>query len=117
MDNKRKERLTKIAFFFNGFLFLMGGIGLIGEDKIAFGSIQILAGIINLAMLIRFKNETLKDRLNWLILLMNVIVALSVALDYHWAGKQYIQYAWVLAAVMSVVAMVVQWRRAEIGKK
>ncbi|MBX2841590.1 MAG: hypothetical protein KTR26_07445 [Flammeovirgaceae bacterium] len=46
--------------------------------------------------------------------MMNIIVATSVSLDYYLSGKMYIQYAWVLAAVFSLVALIVEFRKRKV---
>ncbi len=109
----RKEKLTRAAFLLNGFLFLMGGVDLVQNEKIVFAAIQLIASLLNFGVLAGFKNEKIKKNLNTLILLMNVVVSLSVGIDYHLSGKSFIQYAWYLAALVSIIALVVQLRKSQ----
>lgn len=106
-----KNKLARIAFALNGSLFLMGGILLAGDDKYAFALIQILAAVLNIAMLLRITNSKTVNKLNYAILIMNVVVCLSIAIDSFMVGKSYIQYAWIIAAVVSFVALLIQVKK------
>ncbi len=105
MALNKKQRLSLITFLLSGFLFILGGITLLEEEKIILGSIQILAGISNIVILV-FKNPSIKGKLEFVILLFNVVVATTVAFDYISEGRKYLQYAWFLAAFLSGVALV-----------
>lgn len=111
----RKEKINQIVFALNSFLFIMGAIDPLSQGKLLFGSIQLLAGIANFAFLLTLKKEKTNLWLNRLVLLMNVIVAISVGLDQMAAGKQYIQYVWFLAALASLIALIVQLRREKVA--
>ena len=113
---EQKARLTKIVFGLNGVLFLLGGITLLEEAKVVLALIQLIAAITNLAMLPRFIPEARKVYLSIIVLIMNVVVNASIFYDYLMAGKQYIQYVWLLAALLSVVALVVIVRRGRHGR-
>ncbi|MCB0628586.1 MAG: hypothetical protein R2824_25730 [Saprospiraceae bacterium] len=109
--------MIRAAFILNGGLYLLGMSGLISDGKWLFAGLYLLAGLANLAMLIRFKEERLKNGLNFFILFLNVVVAFYTAVDYHLSGKQYVQYAWVLAGLMSVVALVIQYRKRKYASE
>lgn len=118
MEQQRKARLVRAASLINGVLFLMGGIQLMGEDKLLYGTLQLLAAMLNLAMLVPFKNDGVKQKLNLAILFMNIVVSLSVAINYQRSGSSYIQYAWAAATVMAAFAFGVQLKRiTSRGKK
>lgn len=105
MALNKRQRLSLITFLISGFLFILGGITLLEDEKIILGSIQILAGISNLVIL-AIRNPSIKTKLELVILLFNVIVAITVAIDYILEGRKYLQYAWFLAAFLSGVALV-----------
>jgi len=109
----KRQRLYIITFLLSGFLFILGGISLLEEKKILLGSIQILAGLCNLIVL-GFKNPLIKNKLELIILLFNIVVAITVALDYVMQGKKYLQYAWLLAAILSGIALL-RMRKQQAG--
>ena len=115
MTVNRKEKINRIVFALNSFLFIMGAIDPLSQGKMLFGGIQLLAGISNFAFLLSLRKEKPNFWLNRLVLLMNVIVAIFVGLDQIAAGKQYIQYAWFFAAFASVVALFIQVRKEKAG--
>lgn len=106
MNSKRKNKFSKIAFLLNGLLFLIAGIGLIKDSKLTLGILQLFAAMINLAMILNFKNEKIKRMLDYAILMMNIVVSLSIAVDYMLVGKSFIQYAWIIAAFVSLIALI-----------
>lgn len=73
--------------------------------------LQLLAAFLNLSMLVPFKSRPMKGKLELGILVMNILVALSIAIDYILIGKTYIQYAWMLVAIMSCVTLLIKLRR------
>ncbi|WP_422360014.1 hypothetical protein [Reichenbachiella sp.] len=111
-----KHKLSTIVFVVNGILFFLGGAGLLGEGKVIFGAIQIVAGACNIAILIGTRKSHRRHIINLLILLMNVVVAGSISWDYTLAGKQYIQYAWLVAALMSLAAFAIQLRKGNTAE-
>lgn len=111
-----KHKLSTIVFVLNGILFFLGGIGLLGEGKVLFGAIQLVAGTSNLAILLGTRKSHRRHIINLVILLMNVLVAGSIAWDYTLAGKQYIQYAWLVAALMSTAAFAIQLRKGSTAE-
>jgi len=108
---EKKVKLTKIVFGLNGVLFLMGGVSLLEEGKTLLATIQLVAAGTNLAMIPRFIPDQKKRYLGMVVLAMNVVVNGSIFYDNLVAGKNYIQYVWLLAAVMSLVALVVMYRK------
>lgn len=111
-----KHKLSTIVFIINGLLFFLGGAGLLSEGKYVFGLIQVVAGISNMAILVGTRKSHRRHILNLVILLMNVLVAGSIAWDYTLAGKQYIQYAWLVAALMSLAAFAIQLRKGNTAE-
>lgn len=100
-----------MVFALNGFLFILGALEPWQQGKVLLGSIQLIAGGLNLALLPAFLSPKTKQWLNQLVLLMNVAVAISIAWDQIAAGKRFIQYAWLLAAFASLVALLVQLKK------
>lgn len=111
MNAKIKNKLNRIVFLLNGFLFLLGGIVLIDETKWTFGVLHFLGSALNLGMIIKFENKKTKEIIEYAVLAVNVVVSLAIAIDYQLAGKAYIQYAWLMAAIMSSVALGIHIKR------
>lgn len=111
---KKKKKLTKIVFALNGFLFLMGGVLLISDNKLIFGIIQLVASVLNIGMILKFRDDRTMKKLNYATLAMNVIVCTSIAIDNILVGKMYIQYIWFFAAFMSLVALTIQVKKTKI---
>lgn len=111
-----KHKLTTAVFVINGILFFLGAAGLFEDGKVVFGTIQLVAGICNMAILTSSKKSHRRHIINLVILLMNVMVAGSIAWDYTMAGKQYIQYAWLVAALMSLTVFAVQLRKGNTAE-
>lgn len=108
---KKKNKLNIIAYSLNGLLFLMGGVLLINDGKLIFATIQLLASILNIIMVLKIRKKRKIEKLNYIILAMNIIVCISVAIDYILANKSYIQFVWFFAAVLSFVALILQMKR------
>lgn len=85
---------------------MLGAYSLISDQKLWFAIIQLIAAIFNFLMLIPVKNILVKHRISQLVFLMNVIVALSISIDSIQQGKQYIQYVWMVAALCSLIALI-----------
>ncbi|GAB5472658.1 MAG: hypothetical protein Mars2KO_07570 [Maribacter sp.] len=108
---KSKDKLNSIAYALNGILFLMGGITLIDDGKLIFAAIQVLASILNIMMVLKIRKKGKIEKLNHIILAMNIVVCISVAVDYILANKSYIQFVWIFAALLSLVALILQMKR------
>ena len=118
MDKQRKQRIVRIVSLVTGLIFLMGALDFIDRGRPLFGVLQIVAGLLNLlSALPPEKLPRWQGTLKYGVLGLNVLVAISVAIDYFQAGKQYIQYAWVLIAIISTVALVIQWRKDGVGER
>ncbi|XOV93619.1 MAG: hypothetical protein ACFHWX_02690 [Bacteroidota bacterium] len=111
MNSSRKERLTKITFILNGTLFLLGGVAVIDEGNLALGLFQLFTSLLNYVMLIRFSNTRIRQGFEYAMYIMNIVIALLVAFEYIKMGKSYIQYAWILAAILSAFAFIVHVRK------
>ena len=116
MDEKRKQTLSKISYALNGTLFLASGILLLDEGKSLFGLMQVAAALLNLGMLPQFKYQ-IKQKFSSAIHVMNVTVALATAVDYIQSGKSYLQYLWILAALLSAIAFVKEVRKRNAEKQ
>ena len=62
-------------------------------------------------MLLPALSEAQKAKLNLFILAINVVVAITVAIDYIQSGTQYIQYVWMLTALLSLGVFVSNLRK------
>ena len=111
-ENAKKQKLLRATAFLNGFLFLMGGFSFINDGKLLFGSIQLLASVLNIlsglnVSIVKKWGRALRLGIGFL----NVMVAATVAVDYYQSDTQYIQYAWAFAAIMNLIALFIQWRK------
>ncbi len=114
MESKKKQRISLFTFILSGVLFTMGGLLLIAESKIWFGLLQLAAGIFNFGA-VAFRKKAIRARLELVVFLFNILVALSVAWDYMLAGKQYLQYAWFMAALLSCIALIITVRKKYVN--
>ena len=114
MRDKKKKKLFIITFLLNSFLFALTGFDVISDAKVSLGLVYLLASFANLIMGLSSNKEKLRAILHYIVLFMNVLVALSLGIDSIVAGKNYIQYAWFLAALMSLIALILQWKRRKI---
>ncbi len=110
----RKQRFSRFLFLLNGSLFFLGALTVWPSGRFWLTLVHGLAAVFNGVAFLQFNHPRRKPVLNLLALLMNVAVAGAVALDYHWSGAQYIQYAWVIAAIVSVIALFVQARKTKV---
>ena len=111
VSNPKTKKGARFLFILNGALFLLGAYSLIDDAKFIQATVQGLAGIINLIMFIRTKNDLQQFKGHLMIFLMNVIICLMVAYDLHTSGKTYIQFVWLLSAFLPLIAMVVFYRK------
>ncbi len=108
----RKKRLLLITFAMNGLLFVMGGLDFLDQGKTFFGSIQVVVGLANLLFLALQKKRTRK-LLDQVALLLNAMVCTVVAIDYFEQGKGLLPYAWILAGLVSITAILVLSNKAK----
>jgi len=105
ISERKKKRAGKIAFILNGLLFVLNGVVIVGEAKLFFGIIQIIAGLLNFGMLSQKIKPQTRNILDYAIFLINIVIALLIALDYSQQGKAYIQYAWIFISVLYFLAL------------
>ncbi len=113
MSKGKAQKSARFLFILNGSLFLLGAFSLFEEGKYIQASVQAAAGIVNLIMLIRTRNRQWQLKGHMAIFLMNVLVCLLAAYDHYTSGKTYLQYVWLLSALLSVVAMVIFYRKQQ----
>ena len=109
MRTARKDRLAKASFILDAFVFMMGAFAFFMEMKYFLGTLQVIAGLLNLSMLF-WKNQNISNRFTKVLLIANIVVALSVAYDFYSRGTDYIHYVWLLTAIVSLVALVIKIR-------
>ena len=114
MESPKKQKINLFTFILSGILFVMGGLLLILEDKTWLGVIQVIAGAFNFGVAI-LKSRKFKSWLELVILFFNILVAASVAWDYILEGKKYLQYAWIMAALLSAIAMIITLRKRKLS--
>jgi len=106
MSKNKKEKLYKVPTILNAFLFVFSGFTFIGSNKILFGIIQIVAGSLNLILLPNRIPQKTKTIFSYLVFVFNIIVAVTISIDYFNAGKEYIQYVWIVVALISLFALI-----------
>ncbi|SRX74504.1 hypothetical protein [Aequorivita antarctica] len=111
MKPKLKAKLFRFSFLLNAFIFLLGGLSLLEEGKYALAILQFVTALFNLFMLLKRISPKRRITLNYIILILNILVAASVALDYYFMGKEKIKYLWFFAAFMYTVALIVKVRK------
>lgn len=97
----KKEKLSRFSFVLNGFLFGLSAFTQFSEKSYLVAFIHLLAAAANLLMLVEFNSQSLKEKLNLGVFFMNVVVAVSIALQYYRSGSKYIHFVWILTAVLS----------------
>ena len=110
MDRSRRKCFEKFAFLLNGIIFIFGGLVLFNDRKFVTGIIQLATGFSNLVML-RLHTERTRRYVNRIILILNIVVAIGVSADYFIAGKKYLQYVWIAVAAVSVVNLIIDFRK------
>lgn len=111
MNRKTKDRLYKFTFFMSGLLFFFGGIEMFSEHKPLLGVIQFFAGICNLLIVFIFRKQKTKIILDYSILILNLIAASAMSIYYFSTGKNNIQYAFILIAVLYAIAILTYRRK------
>ena len=111
MDQARKDLLIRVSYLMNALLFFMGGFVLIEDERVLFAIIQFIASSLNLLGFLFALDRRVAFRFKQSVLLVDILVAMSVAVNYAQEGRQYIQYAWAVAAVFTLVALIVLSRK------
>lgn len=96
----------KGAFALNAILFLIGGIMLLRASDFLLAAILLLAFILNASRLFKMKERREIENMNYSIMVMNVIVCLSAGMEN---SQSYFQYVWYIAAILSVVVLVIDY--------
>lgn len=104
-QQQRKERLTRVAFILQIFLFALGALSSFQEGKPIFGLVQATASIANLLMVLPVFTQQRKQQIMTAVLTFTIIVALYTAYYLWQSDKQYVQYLWLLAAFISIVPL------------
>lgn len=63
----RKERLTKVVFILNGFVFSLGAFSYFDQNKFLFALLQFITAVLNISAVINYKNSKIKFYLTYLI--------------------------------------------------
>lgn len=111
MNAKIKTKLFRFSFLLNAFIFFIGGLSLLEEGKNTLAILQFVTALFNLFMLLKKLSPKKRISLNYIILILNILVAASVAFDYYFMGKEKIKYLWFFAAFMYTIALIVQIRK------
>lgn len=111
---KTRKRLGVWQFVMSAIPFLLSGYDALDHGKVAFGILNILVALANLAS-IRFIKKRAAET-NIVLMLLNSGVAALVTRDYYLAGKKGLPYAWAAVTVAYFIAAVMVWRKAKQGK-
>ena len=107
MAFNQKERLIRMSFLLNGFLFVLGALELITSGRVPFGLFQGGIAVMNFLLYSKGREAITKKLLTYGILIANIVVYLTTVSEKVNAGKQLVQYAWLIAAIMTTVALIV----------
>lgn len=110
----KEPKRTRFVFILNGLLFMLSAISLVDEEKWILASIQVFASILNFTSLILTNQQRLKYLNGLAVLAMNVVVCSAVAWDYYLAGKVYLPYLWIFAAILSALALILFYRKRSL---
>lgn len=111
--SKRKKKFQIANAVLAGILFLLSGFGFIENGKLLFGIFQIAGGALNLFHGFNLKKQFYKNKnLSLAVGIANIIIPFTIAVDYFQSGAKYIQYVWVLVAVISLVAFIIHIRKS-----
>ncbi len=97
----RKERLRDASDILNSIVFLAGAYDFWDQNKIWMAVILFFAGMINLTITEIFKTNRIKVKL--VMMAANCLIAGFIAYNYLQEGKYYIQYAWMIVALIYLV--------------
>ncbi|MEZ4917968.1 MAG: hypothetical protein R2792_02590 [Saprospiraceae bacterium] len=104
---QRKAKALKGVSILNGFLFLLSGVGFIEKGKLLFGFLQILASALNLRVAFMKSPDSPAARmLNRAIGIMNILIPISIAVDYIQSDSKYIHFAWIFVALLSLFVFI-----------
>ena len=117
MNPKTKAKLFRFSFLLNAFIFFIGGLSFLEEGKNVLAILQFVTAIFNLLMLLKRLSPQLRTKLNYLILILNILVAASVAFNYYSLGSGAIKYPWIAAAIIYTIALLVQYRKNNYPKQ
>lgn len=105
------QKLFNFSFIASGIIFIFNGFEVILQAKFILAAIQLLAGIGNLLMLKKHSDRS-RHLLNYLLYLLNIGIALAIAMDYINAGKKHLQFAWFFVALISLAAAVLYFKKS-----
>jgi len=111
MNRKIKDRMQIFSFLVTCCVFILGGLEMLVEHKPFFGLVQFIAGICNFIMVLLNGKIRIRLLLKYLILILNVFAAITVSVYYFSKGSNYIKYAWILVALLSVIAIIITGRK------
>jgi hypothetical protein len=107
----KSARKQQAPLIFGGVVFFIGGIDALQNGDLLVGGPSLIAGLLNLVA-VRFVASS--PRIVALLLnVLNAILAGVMALSSVLAGKQYIQYAWGVAALFFVIAAFLAFNRSQ----
>lgn len=111
MGTRPKFLMGRAAPMINGVIFLLGAYLFISDGKHFFAMVSLIAAAVNFYLGLHDQAQksivpvVLSD-------LMNFVVAMTIMWDYFSSGKKFIQFAWLLVALVYAVLLIrriVRW--------
>lgn len=107
MSSSRKSKFKAAPYLLNSVIFFIGGIGALEEERFYFALTLFITSLINLLVI---KADD-KNMANFLVMSLNALLALILTIDMFAQGKQYIQYAWMLVFILSLVVAIISYSK------
>ena len=106
MNEKAKNKLLKITYITGAVAFISGGIDAYIQQKLLLGLLLIFAGVINVFMILTFNYK--RELTGVAAYGLNIVTAVVISINYFQSGSKFIQYAWILLAVLTIIALIIQ---------
>ncbi len=106
----KAERKLKLPLIIGALPFLMAGLDAFDQGRHLLAAVNLLMTAVNW-IAVRFISKA-PEKTNAVVHLCNAAVAGFVSYDYFQQGKQWLPYAWIVAAGVFLGMAVVSYRRA-----
>ena len=107
------EKKKIIPLVFAGTLFLLSGIAAFQDGDLVVGYMSFVISLINVVAV--FLVHKYPQIVTIVLFFMDAVAAVTVGIMMILAGKQYLQYAWFVAAIGYVIAAVMTVKYAKIA--
>jgi drug/metabolite transporter (DMT)-like permease len=100
------KKLFIFSFFMTAFPLALAGMDALDQGKIIFGSVYLVCGLVYMYLALVAAKKHLDENI-W-IMLFGTLILLIVGLDYLLQGKTYLPYAYLGAALISFLPVLVK---------